>query len=244
MKKVLAPLALAALVFAGCNSQTSSSKGKDGKELKLTTQKTLAVEQDGTVEVKITIDRKGFDDPVVVKFDKRPEGVTIEDGSLDKGVKERAFTLKAAPTAKAGKYTVTVDATHGDMKDHHEIALEVKEKKTSSTSGSSPLGKQAAEDLKKKRDALSAAAQVKLKEIDQSMEELRAEAKSADAKAKVEINSRLTALEEQRKKLGTEVAQIQSTSAEAWEAFSARLTNAAEQLHQGVNEAVQKFKKK
>jgi len=244
MKKVLAPLVLAALVLTGCNTQTSTSKGAGGKELKLVTPKTVTVEQDGNAELKVTVTRTGFDEPVAIKFDKRPDGVTIEDGSLDKGVKEKTFTVKAANTAKVGKYTITVDGTHADMKDHHEITIEVKEKKTGSISGSSPLGKQAGDDLKRKREELNTATQARLKEIDQSMTDLRASAKTADAKTKVEINSRLAVLDEQRKSLNTQVGEIQNTSADAWEAFSTRVSNAANELHKGATEAVEKFKKK
>jgi len=243
MKKVFAPLALAALVFAGCNTQSTTSKGAGGKELKLSTPQSVKVEQDGTAELKVTIARTNFDEPVAIKFTKRPEGVTIEDANIDKGVKEKTFTVKAANTAKAGKYTVTAEATHADMKDHHEITIEVTEKKTGSVSGSSPLGKQAAEDLKNKREALKTATQERLKEIDQSMTDLRATAKTADAKTKVEIDSRLAVLDQQRKDLGVQMAEIQSTTAEAWEAFSTRVSNAATELHKGVTEAVQKYKK-
>jgi len=244
MKKALAPLVLAALVFTGCNTQSSSSKGAGGKELKLSTPKSVTVEQDGTAELKLSVARTGFDEPVTVAFTKLPEGVTVEGGSIDKGVKDKTFTVKAANTAKVGKHTISVDATHADMKDHHEITIEVTAKKTSSTSGSSPVGKQAGDNLKLKRDELNAATQTRLKEIDQSMAELRTQAKAADAKSKVEINSRLSALEDQRKKLDTQVGQIQTTSAEAWDEFSVGVNNAANELHKGVTEAVAKFKKK
>jgi len=244
MKKVLAPLALAALVFAGCNTQTSSSKGKDGKEFELKMPASVSVNQGETAELKVSVERKGFDEPVTVKFEKLPDGVTIEeDGKFDKGVKEKTFTVKAKADAKVGKHTIKVSSTHADMSPNKEVTIEVKEKKAS-TSGSSPVGKQAGEDLKRKRDELNTTAQARLKDIDKSMDDLRAEAKTADAKAKVEINSRLSALEDQRKKLGNQVAEIQTTSADAWEAFSARLTTAADELHKGVNEAVTKFKKK
>jgi len=244
MKKVLTPLVLAALVFTGCNTQTTTSKGAGGKELKLSTPQSVTVEQDGSAELKVTITRTAFDEPVAIKFTKRPDGVTIEDASIDKGVKEKTFTVKAANTAKVGKYTITAEATHADMKDHHEITIEVKEKKTGSISGSSPLAKQAAEDLKNKREALKTATQASLKEIDQSMTDLRASAKTADAKTKVEIDSRLAVLDEQRKSLGKQVSEIQTTSAEAWESFSERVSNAASELRTGATEAVEKFKKK
>src|SRR4051812_5722115 len=113
MKKALTPLVLAALVFTGCNTQTDTSKGKDGKELKLTAPGTVSVEQGGTAELKVSVERKGFDEPVTVKFDKLPEGVTIEDdGKIDKGVKDKTYTVKAKADAKVGKHTIKVTASH------------------------------------------------------------------------------------------------------------------------------------
>jgi len=103
MKRMLSGLALAVLVVAGCNTQSSTNKGKGGAELTLKTPKTVTVEQDDTAKVPITIERKNFEDPVTIKFEKPPAGISIveEDTKIDKGVKERTFTLKATDKAKA-----------------------------------------------------------------------------------------------------------------------------------------------
>jgi len=238
MKKVLAPLVLVALAVTGCNQTTTKSTTKDGKTLKVTATKSVTIEQGGTAKVKVSIERKGFEDEVTVKFDKLPEGVTVEetDGKLAKGVKDREFTLKATSAAKAGKATAKISASGGGVDgDQDDLAIEVKEGKAKTD---------AAADLKKKRDELNTTVQAKMKDIDVSLKELHAEAKAADAKAKVDIEKQITALEEQRKKLDVQVGEIQTTTADAWEAFSARLTTAADELQKGASEAAKKFKKK
>jgi len=252
MKKLFVSIALVVLVAAGCNTQTSTSKdkdkdGKDGKgskeSLSLTIPKSVTVNQDGTAEVKATIDRKGFDDAVTVKFDVDAAlglAVVEEDGKIDKGVKERTFTLKAKPDAKVGKHTITVTASHGEVKtDPKQITVEVKEKAAGSTSKSSPVP----DDLKQKRDDLNASVRAKLKEADESLTALRTQVKTADAKVKVDMTKRIDELEKQRKILESDLAEAQTTAATAWADYSARLTRSANELAEGSRKAVDQYKK-
>jgi len=243
MKKALAPLVLAALLVTGCNTQTSHNKGKDGKELVASTPQKVAIDRNATTDLKVTVDRsKGFEDPVTVKITGLPEGVVVEEeGNLDKGVKERVFKLKATSEAPLTSGKLKVVVAGGGAEKTHEVAYEVRER---SDSASSPAGKQAAEDFQKKRDELNTTLQARMKDIDKSMGDLREQAKTADAQAKVEINSRLSVLEKQRQKLGEDMKTLPTTTAEAWQDFSTRVSSAANDLHKGVNEAVQKFKKK
>jgi len=245
MKKVLAPLVLAALVFTGCNTQSSTSKGKDGQELKLSTPKSVKVAQDGTAEFKVSITRTKFDEPVDITFDKLPTGVTVEPGAtskIDKGVTDRTYTLKATDKAEKAKATFKVSAKHGSMEDSHNVDIEITEKGTKSTSGSSPLPKE--EELKKNREALNTTVKTKMTEIDASMATLRERAKTADASAKVEMNKRIEELDKQRQSLNTELQKAQETTAEQWAAFSTRVNNATNDLARGASEAVERFKKK
>ena len=245
MRNVFVTLALGVLVVTGCNTQSSSNKGPGGKELKLTTPKTVTIAQDDTAKVEITIERTKFDDPVTVKFET-PEGVSITEGDtkLDKGVKERTFTLKATNKAKVGKSKMTVVASGADMKDTHEVTLEVKEKSTSSTSGSSPVsGTLTNEDLKREREKLGTMVQEKMKEIDTSLATLRERAKTADAKVKVDLNKRIEELHTQRENLGKEYEQLQTTTAANWNTFSTRLSNAAHELAKGARKALDQFNK-
>jgi len=239
---MLCGLALAVLVAAGCNTQSSSNKGKGGAELTLKTPKTVTIEQNDTTTVPITIERKNFEDPVTIKFEKPPAGVSVveTDTKIDKGVKERTFTLKATDQAKAGKYTLTVIASHADMKDTHEITLEVKEKAISSTSHSSPLSQ---EELKQKRTELNTSVKEKMTEIDASMAKLRERAKTADAKAKVELNKHLEQLDQQRQKLDADLAKVETTTAAQWKEFSARVNSSTSELAEGARKAWEKFKK-
>jgi len=243
MKKALAPVVLAVMAAVGCNTQTSHNQGKNGKELVATTPQNVAIDRNATTDLKVTVDRsKGFDEPVTVKITGLPEGVTVEEeGKLDKGVSERVFKLKANPDAglTSGKLKVTVAG--GGAEKTHEVAYEVRER---SESASSPAAKQAAADLQKKRDELNKTVQARMKDIDRSMAELRERSKTADDQAKVQINSRLSVLEKQRQKLGEDMKTLPTTTAEAWQDFSARVTTATNELHTGVNEALEKFKKK
>src|SRR4051812_5294317 len=128
MKKVLAPLVLAALMVTGCNQTTTTSGKKDGKELKLTTPKSVTIEQGGSATVNVSVERTKFDEEVTVKFDKLPEGVSVDgDTKLAKGVKAREFTLKATSAAKAGKTTAKVSASGGGVDtEAHDLTVEVK----------------------------------------------------------------------------------------------------------------------
>jgi hypothetical protein len=243
MKKVFASLALLALVGAGCNTQTSSNKGPDGQELKLTTAKKLTIAQEGAAEVEVTLERKKFDEPVTIKIET-PEGVTVTEGDLkmDKGVNKRTFVLKATDKAKVGEHKIIVMASSGDMKDRNEVALHVKEKSTSSTSGSSPVSGGEAE-LKKKRDELGKDIKAQMTKIDESMTTLREQVKTADAKTKEALNTSITELDAKRKNLDEQYRQVQTTTAERWSEFSTNLTNAATELEKGVKKALEQFKK-
>jgi len=243
MKQVFVPLALAAVVFTGCNTQSPSNKGEGGKVLTLKAPKTVEVAQDDSAKVEIAVERTKFDDAVSIKFDKLPEGVVVaEDNTkIDKGVKERTFTLKATDKAKPGKHTIHVVASSAGMTDKHDVVVEVKEKGTQSVSGSSPAAKADAE-LKRKRDELSATVQQQMKEIDATMVKLREQAKTADAKVKADLNKSIDDLHTRRQELSKEYGRIQSTTAEAWEDFSGRLTSAANELAAGASKAWERFK--
>jgi len=244
MKKVLVPLALTVALVAGCNTQSSSNKGKGGEVLTLKTPKTVTLNQEGTADVNVTIERKQFDEPVTVKFDKLPEGVSVEgsDHKIDKGVKERTFQLKATDKAKVGSSKILVVATSRDMTDRHEVTVEVKEK-GSHTTGSSPLSGQGKDDLKQKREELGKNVQEKMKEIDASMAQLREQAKKATGDTQVALNKRIDELHAKRQDLSRDYDRIQSTTKDAWQEFSTGLSTAANDLARHTREALEKLKK-
>jgi len=131
--KRLALIAVVALVagIAGCG-QTTDNKGKDsnkpkdsskgtdpqGKALSVTGPGDTSIKQGGTADVKVSIKRTGFTDPVKVTF-TLPEGVTLEskDTTIPKDATSGTFTLKAAdnaPVTSKGEASVTAEG--GDKK--------------------------------------------------------------------------------------------------------------------------------
>jgi len=244
MKKVFASLALVVLlVNAGCNKDTSTSKGPDGKELTLEPINSVAVAQDDTAKVDISVERKKFEDPVTIKFEP-PEGVTVteSDTKLDEGVNKRTFTLKATDKAKVGKHKMMVVASSDGMNSTREVTIEVKEKSTRSVSGSSPVSGSDA-DIKEKRQKLEAAIKAKMKEIDDSMDTLRERVKTADAKTKEKLDERIKQLHIEHQDLRKQYDQIATATAANWNDFSTRLTNAAHKLAEGARKALDEFKK-
>jgi hypothetical protein len=230
-------------VSAGCNTQSSSNKGKEGQELTLRTAKTVTIDQDDTAKIEVTVERKKFDEPVTIKFET-PEGVTVAEGDtkLDKGEDKRTFILKASDKAKVGQNKMTVVASSGDMKDRNEVTLEIKAKGTSSTSGSSPVSGTDAE-IKAKREELGTAIKTKMKEIDASMAALSERAKTADAQVKEKLNERIEELKTERQNLKSEYDRVETTTAANWNDFSTRLTKAANKLAEGARKALDQFKK-
>jgi len=244
MKKVFVSLALAAVVAVGCNTQPTTVKGKDGKELSLNAPEKVAIDREGTAEVKIHVERKNFDEPVKIEFKDLPAGVVVveDDHKMDKGVKERTFTLKATDEAKVSSgNAVKVVASGGDMNATRQLVLDIREGGKGHVSGSSPAA--ADEKLKKDREALNASVKKKMDEIDESMKVLRAKAKDATGQVKEDVNKDLQHLEQQRQELGKQYLQIQETAARDWSSFSARLNTAASDLSEGVSKAMKRFQK-
>ena len=69
------------------------------------------IHQGESKDVKIGIDRgKNFDGDVTLNFSDEPKGVMVESGNpvIKHGDKEASVTLKAAPDAALGDFTVKV----------------------------------------------------------------------------------------------------------------------------------------
>jgi len=96
----VAVIAAGALVNAGCEHHTSTSP--DGnKSISLTKPSNATITQGETANMDIKISRKGFNEPVTVRFEGLPEGVTVEekDNQIAKDSNSTRFTLKAAANA-------------------------------------------------------------------------------------------------------------------------------------------------
>lgn len=126
MKRLYVGLLTAALVaFAGCDGKstpggpgvtnTSDKKtpvGQADNSFKLSTP-TLAtkLKQSESKVATISIKRgKNFDQDVVLKFEGKPEGVSIDPASptLKHGEEEVKVTVKAADDAAVGDFTIKV----------------------------------------------------------------------------------------------------------------------------------------
>jgi len=102
MKSVLTTCAaLAVLTFSvGCSGSTSV-QGSGGKKLTLTKPLDTSIKQGDTVNVKASITREKFTEPVTIKFDNLPKGVEVGDSDMKIPSSEnsKTFTLKASPDA-------------------------------------------------------------------------------------------------------------------------------------------------
>jgi hypothetical protein len=125
----LAVLAALMGASAGCEKSTVGARGK-----KLTVMKPAdqTIQRGETNEVKIIIKRDDFRDPVNVRFEGLPTGVTVQDqnGQIAAEANTATFTLKADPNANLGKDQVVyvkVSAPDG-LNTEESFKLTVKDK--------------------------------------------------------------------------------------------------------------------
>src|SRR5262245_36862300 len=124
MKRLISVLLSAALLafalpaFVGCEKATVEGPAGSGKKLTLTKPSDQTLVRGKTNEVRIAISRTGFRDPVSIRFENLPAGVTVQD--MDRAIKaddtSTNFTLKAEPTAdlvQNQEVRVTATATDG-----------------------------------------------------------------------------------------------------------------------------------
>ena len=117
------------MVGAGCEKSTVGAKGK-----KLTLMKPAdqTIKRGETNDVKITIKRDDFRDPVTVKFEGLPAGVRVQDEARQIAAEETTatFTLKAEPDASVGKDQVVYVTVLGPdgLKTEESFKLTVKDK--------------------------------------------------------------------------------------------------------------------
>jgi hypothetical protein len=106
--------------------------GAAGKKLTIVKPADQTIKRGETNEVKITIKRDAFRDPVTVRFEGLPTGVRVQDESHQIAAEENSgtFTLKAEPDASLAKdqmVYVTVSGPDG-LKTEESFKLTVKEK--------------------------------------------------------------------------------------------------------------------
>ena len=121
-------LALAVLAVS-CEKTTTGSV--DGRQLTVYQPGDQTVKKGEPNQVKVTIDRKNFRDPVKVSFDRLPEGVvaTDKDKQISSEETSATFTLKAeaqAPLVTNHRVEVVARAPEG-LESRQAFHLTIKE---------------------------------------------------------------------------------------------------------------------
>ena len=129
-------VAVGLLSFTACSGGTSGSKkstevkGEGNASLVLILPKSAEVKINDKTDIKVAVERKNFDDAVTIKFEDLPSGVSVVDGEsqkIDKGSKDKTFTLKASKDAKEVKdHKVMITGTFKDIKVNESFLLTVK----------------------------------------------------------------------------------------------------------------------
>jgi len=110
-----------ALVFGlGCENKTtttgSATPGTSGttavKKLTVTAAAQQTIKQGDTDELTVKIDRDNFNDPVTIRLNDLPKGVTFVENEvvIPAGSTSAKITLKAASDAEVGEHNVKIDA--------------------------------------------------------------------------------------------------------------------------------------
>jgi hypothetical protein len=129
----MAVCGMAVLTLAvGCR-QTTTVEGKGGKKLSVTKPSSLTIKQGTTENVKISITRDKFTEPVDVTFDKLPPGVTIVEKKTEIPANENSatFTFKAddnAALVNNHDATVTVIVPGTDLRSSESFPISVTKK--------------------------------------------------------------------------------------------------------------------
>jgi hypothetical protein len=130
-----------AVSLVGCQEQKTTTSGPGGvnprtgqaepKKLTMNTAKEQTIKRGDTDNVKVTVRRENFDDPVRVHIDNLPKGVEVlnaEDAVIPGGADSTTLTLKADPATPVGDHPVQIsaDAPGLDM-NTQTMTLHVKE---------------------------------------------------------------------------------------------------------------------
>src|SRR5262245_10754279 len=135
MKRLIAiALAFGLIGAVGCEQRSGTAPGTDPnkpKKLTITVKESQTIVQDKTDEIDVLVNRTQFHDPVTVEVKDLPKGVTLETKDLTiPGDKNTiTLTLKAAPNATTGDYTIKILAkAAGDLHTEALVKLTVKAK--------------------------------------------------------------------------------------------------------------------
>lgn len=135
MNKVfaMAVIGMAVLTLAAGCRKTTTVEGTGSKKLSVTKPSSLTIKQGTTENVKITITREKFTEPVEVRFDKLPMGVTIVESKtvIPSNDNSATFTFKAddnAAVVSNQDATVSVSVPGTDLKSSETFPITVTKK--------------------------------------------------------------------------------------------------------------------
>jgi hypothetical protein len=128
-----------ALVVTGCQKTSTTGPGgtkvgggtTDKKELTLTAATSQTLARGASDKVMLTINRDNFSDPVKVRFENLPTGVTVvdKDITIASGDNKATVTLQADATAPIGDHQVKIVAeAPGVAPNEQAFKLTIKEK--------------------------------------------------------------------------------------------------------------------
>jgi hypothetical protein len=86
--------------FVGCQKSVTT-EGAGGKKLSVTKPNHVTIKQGSTEQIKVSITREKFSDPVQIKVDKLPQGISVVEKRIEIPANETTgtVTLKADENA-------------------------------------------------------------------------------------------------------------------------------------------------
>ncbi len=117
------------------NERTDTDKpsnvNKDEKKLTLLPVSPAELKRGMTLDVKVTVKREKFNEPVRIAFDNLPKGVTVETKELTiaRDADSATFQLKAGADAELSSRDATVTATWENLKASETFKVTVKDAK-------------------------------------------------------------------------------------------------------------------
>lgn len=98
-KRTMIVMFSATLLLAAAGCQKAQVRGSGGREMTLTTPRSITITRGETKAVEVGVDRKMFADPVTVRLSRLPNGVNAERLSQTIETDAATFLISAARDA-------------------------------------------------------------------------------------------------------------------------------------------------